>query len=62
MDGYSILGIVDFKILGSYGTHFHISRMSIENFTTLNVIIRANSTAFTTDNTRVEVLILYITN
>lgn len=58
--GYSILGVVDFTIAGTYGTHFHTSEMTIVNYTNLRVKIRANSSlSFTTDNTKVSALVLY---
>lgn len=59
-DGYGVLGIVDFAITGTYGTHFHISEMSVFNYTNVRVRIRANSSSsFTTDNTKVNILVLY---
>lgn len=58
--GYSVLGIIGFQIAGTYGTHFHVSKADITNYTNALVSIRANSAStFTTDNTVVSFVVLY---
>lgn len=58
--GYTPIGIISYTILGTYGTHFHVSQIDIVNYTNATIRIRANSsTTFTTDSTKVEILVLY---
>ena len=59
--GYAPLGVIGWSILGSWRTHFTITRMEVVNWTTLWCDIRStNATSFTTDNTQVKALVLYV--